>query len=130
MQMGLSEKQTKAAEILATRAPGETIESVCERAGISQPTLWRYRQNEEFRAAVDRRVEELTWTDRGPVLRALAAKAKKGDVQAIRLFLQWRGELVEKHQVQNAGVQVIITDPELVDEEMRPGKPPERSPVQ
>ncbi len=108
--MGLTEKQTKAAEALATRTSDESIKDVCERAGISQPTLWRYRQDDEFRKLVDQCIEERTWSDRGPVLAAIARKAKEGDVQAARLFLQHRGELTEKHEVQQTLREVKVSE--------------------
>ena len=108
--MALNEKQRKAAEALATRGPDEEIREVEKRAGVSKATLWRYRQNEEFRKAVEGRIAELTWGERGPILRALMNKAKGGDVQATRLFFQWRGELTEKHEVNQTLREVTISE--------------------
>ena len=108
--MALTEKQVQAAEALATRLPYESLGEVCKRAGVSLPTLWRYRQKEEFRQAVDERIQDVTWAERGPILHALTNKAKEGDVQAVRLLMQWRGELVEKSQVEQTVREVKVSE--------------------
>ena len=109
--MALNDKQRKAAEAVATRGPDEEMREVEKRAGVSKATLWRYRQNDEFRDAVEERIADLTWQERGPILKALMNKAKEGDVTAIRLFLQWRGELIERKDVrQNHPLTIVIDE--------------------
>lgn len=108
--MSLSDKQAKVAEALATRPPDESPDAFCKRVRVPRTTLWRYRKNEDFRKAVDERVADLTWKERGPILSALMNKAKEGDVQAARLFFQWRGELTEKHEVQQTLREVMVSE--------------------
>ena len=115
--MELSEQQFKVAEALALRSPGESLMDVAKRAGVSKATLWRYRQEDGFCEAVRQRIRDITWADRGPVIRALTNKVLEGDVPAIRLWLQWRGELVEKSEVDlNTGVTVVVGKQWVPDE--------------
>ena len=106
----LTAQQLKAAEALATRTPDETLDDVGERAGVTRKTLWVWWKQDAFREAVRERVQALGASEQGPILQALFKEAKGGDVPAIRLFLQWSGDLVEKQQVEQTVREVKVSE--------------------
>ncbi len=106
----LTAKQLKGVEAISTRGPDETLEEVATRAGVTRKSLWEWWQLEAFRTAVRERVEKLTEAERTPILNALFREAKSGDVPAMRLFFQLRGELTEKHEVQQTLREVMVSE--------------------
>ena len=106
----LTAKQLKGVEALATRAPDETLEQVAKRADVTRKTLWEWWKKDAFKSAVRERVEDLSEADRAPIIKALVGQARDGDVPAIRLWLQWRGELTEKHEVNQTLREVSVSE--------------------
>ena len=106
----LTTKQLKGVEALSTRGPEETYQEVAKRAGVTRKSLWEWWKLEAFRTAVRERVEKLTDAERTPIINALVRTAKSGDVSAMRLFFQLRGELTEKHEVNQTLREVTISE--------------------
>ena len=79
-------------------------------ADVTRKSLWEWWKLEAFRKAVRERVEKLTEAERTPILNALFREAKSGDVPAMRLFFQLRGELTEKHEVQQTLREVKVSE--------------------
>ncbi len=107
--MPLSEQQRQGAEVFATRGADDRLEDLAAEVGVTRKTLWAWRKDPEFQDAVRERIEYHTWQERGPIFRALCEAAKGGDVAAIRLYLQHRGELVEKQQIDQRVVEVKVS---------------------
>lgn len=90
--------------------PGATEVEKAESIGVSRTTLWRYWKDEKFCKAVLAASDALTANARPFVDAALVRKAMGGDVAAIRLYYQLRGELSDKPDEMRAGsVDVTVT---------------------
>ena len=77
----------------------ETQKEFADKYGINKDTIIAWKKRSEFWSEV-RRSRDMDLLDRtGDVLRVLEREALKGDVPAIKLFLQYTGELTERKDV-------------------------------
>ena len=90
--------------------PSATEEERAKSIGVSRTTLWRYWKDEGFCSAV-RTVSELLSAKAQPLVdAALVKKAVSGDVPAIRLYHQIRGEISdEQTSLSSDATDVTIT---------------------
>lgn len=86
--MALSEVQQSAVDLLVTQ-PQMTYQEIAQRCGISDRTLFNWRQEEDFQSAIAARGGQA-------VDSALYAEAVAGNVQAMKLYLQRFNLLQEK----------------------------------
>lgn len=90
--------------------PLATEEERARSIGVSRTTLWRYWKDENFCSAVVAASDSLTARAQPLVDAALVRKAVGGDVTAIRLFYQLRGELSDKCKESHLGdAEVTVT---------------------
>jgi len=119
----LTAKQLKGVEALATLGPKESMDAAAKRVGVTRKSLWKWWKTDTFREAVQDRISELSLAERGPVIRALVEQAKGGDVRAIRLFLQWRGEMIERREVDHKQpIRFIVGEQWLTGDEADAGE--------
>lgn len=89
-------KQRRYQEILADPGEKRTQEEIAGELGVKRQTLWNWRQLEGFWAELHRLVKDRTNQAIARVWDALMRQCKRGDVQAMRLYFQLRGELTEQ----------------------------------
>lgn len=85
----------------------KSFSQLCREQGLKEPQLrnaihkygtqrfWELR-SAYVKAAMEEHMPK--------VYEAMLAKACKGDPQVLKLILQWRGELVNKHELEGKGV--------------------------
>lgn len=89
--------------------PSATEEEKAEHIGISRTTLWRYWKDKRFCKAVAAAADLMFEKAQPLVSSALVRKAISGDVAAIRLFFQLRGDLSEKQASSDLDMDVTVT---------------------
>ena len=73
IESALKPKQKRAIAALLVKTPDE----VCEAAGISRPTLWRWMQQEDFKAELQNAQDELFSASLGQMKSHLQAAVQK-----------------------------------------------------
>jgi len=83
---------------------------ICKKIGLNYTTIriyiWEYGARDFWKLRSEL-VKETLEEEMPKIYRALIKKAQKGDPQALKLALQWRGELVEKKEVEQTGEVVV-----------------------
>ena len=90
--LSLNQKQRKLAEALVNPELKGTISAACEKCGVARSTFYKWMELDDFCAYLEHLVEKYAKGELAAVWRALLARCKKGDVQAIKLYF----ELLEK----------------------------------
>lgn len=90
--LSLNQKQRKLAEALVNPELKGTISAACEKCGVARSTFYKWMELDDFCAYLEHLVEKYAKGELAAVWRALLARCKKGDVQAIKLYF----ELIEK----------------------------------
>ena len=84
-------QQLKAIEAYAALADSRTQDEIAEEVGVTRKTLWEWRKEPQFNAAVKEAGRRNIISEFGPILQAMKSKALKGDVQAAKLLLETAG---------------------------------------
>ena len=95
--------------MLADPTKKRSQKQIAGELGVSTRTLQRWQRKEGFWDIVDKSVKTVSDQALSSVWSALINKAVDGDVSAIRLYFQLRGELVEKRQE-----KLTVSAPETV----------------
>lgn len=108
-------KQLRYRDILADPTDSRTKEKIRKELGVTRQTLWNWERLPGFKGSVRERMEELSAGGTPAVVKALHRKATLGmDVQAMRLWLQWQGMLIEKgelkHEVVGGKIEFNVID--------------------
>lgn len=91
-------------------AENEGVLEICQKAGIAVSTYYKYIKSEEFRNTINESVAISCTVKKPKVLRALDKQALKGNIPAIRTFLEFDGSLGHSgNQTVNVGVQAQPT---------------------
>ena len=84
----------------------KNVKEICQQAGLNYDSvrreIWEYGTGDFWRLRNEVAKESLE-KEMTAIYKALIKKAKKGDTKALKLALQWRGELVEKSEVKQDG---------------------------
>ncbi len=101
-----SANQIAAIEWLATskydRHP-PTQEMLAERLGITPRTITRWKQDDDFMAAVTALARKFLKNDLAEMYAALSREAKAGSYQHLKLAMEMTGEYTEKQHVEHSG---------------------------
>lgn len=92
-------KQKKLAQLLADPTDDRTNQEKANGAGVALRTFYRYIANPVFVEYVNSLVPQETDREIASIWRSLCAEARKGNVQAIKLFLEAKGYLMPKSEV-------------------------------
>jgi hypothetical protein len=78
------------------------VREMQEKLGVHGQTLYKWRKDKRFQDALRKRADELNAdvATTQEVLNAVQAAAKNGDIKAAQLWLQYRGELTQKTEIQ------------------------------
>lgn len=94
-------KQKKLAQLLADPTDDRTNYIKAEEAGVSLRTFYRYIKDKNFIEYVNGFVPQETDKEIAPIWRSLCSEAKKGNIQAIKLFFETKGIYVPKTEVRS-----------------------------
>lgn len=81
-------KQIKMAELLINPEDRRTKEAKCKEVGITYKTLWTWMKDERFVNYMNSQIDKYVNGEMADVWRALLAKCKRGDIQAIKLLFE------------------------------------------
>ena len=109
-----SAKQLQVMYMLANPALGLKKKEICEQAGISVVTLWRWEARPGFLDDVYQLAHHYCKEGLPDALRALNKQAAKGDIRAIELLLKVSGKFTDKQELDiRAGRLEKVSDQEL-----------------
>lgn len=116
-----SAKQKKLAQLLADPTDDRTNQEKAEEAGVSLRTFYRYIKDMRFIEYVNSLVPQETDREIASIWRSLCNQAKKGNVQAIRLFFEAKGIYKPKTEIKALLFNQFnqLTDEELLEKKRR-----------
>ena len=91
-------RQQKYIKILADPSEDRTQEGVAKELNVTRAALYKWRQLPGFWEEVGKLVQDGTAQRMSRVWNRLLSQCERGNVQAMRLLFQLRGELVEKQE--------------------------------
>lgn len=100
------------------------VTDICNRAKISRPSYYRIMDRPEFQAELSEQCTRLTNYAVPGVIKALVAKAYRGDGEAMKMVLEMNGRYSQKHDLTLGAPSVIPVKlmgrlEQLSDEELR-----------
>lgn len=98
-QLGLTHRQIEIAKILADPTETGTIKDICEREQLPRRTFYNWMGKKEFIDFINSLIDKYTDAELAGVWKALSLKARKGDIQAIKLFFEMKGKYKEVKEV-------------------------------
>ena len=107
----LTAKQESYAERLADPKEQRSQAEIAEDLGVTRKTLYEWRKHPLFWPRVREIIDEHSDSSLAKVWNALIFKAVRGDVQAMKLFFQMRGEFTEKQEQRHSfegGAPVVV----------------------
>jgi hypothetical protein len=88
-----------------------TLSQICDAAQVARESLWLWlKEDADFRAAWHRVWKEQLEQHTPAVTSALVDRASTGNVPAMRLFYELRGDLKTKHEISGPGGAPIATE--------------------
>ena len=117
-QWSPSSKQAKLLEAAITPDVGRTITAICEEAGVSRVSFWRwYKKDKDFREAWNGIWREAIDRHMPSVVAWQVKKATDGDTQAARLISDLSGKMIKQVDVTSGGEKLNIVGIEVVPAE-------------
>ena len=111
----LTPEQLKACELLAEPKPRTTITSIANTVGVARSTIYRWLDDDNFRAYLDDLIDKYTDSELGRIWKALIKQCVNGDTQAIKLYFELKGKYKQDiNLTANMGVTIIDDLPEDV----------------
>lgn len=96
-------KQIHLAHLLASPEIRGTKEQLAEKAGVTRKTLWEWMKIPEYRAYVENLANQYCDMEYAEVRKAHLRRCKQGDISAIKLYHEIRGDIVEKKKLEHTG---------------------------
>lgn len=81
---------------------------IAEKCKIARATLYKWLRDADFVDYLNKLIDDYTDSQTAEMWKALCNRAKKGDVQAIKLFFELKGKY--KNQVEMSGNITFIDD--------------------
>lgn len=106
-------EQLKAIEAYAALGDRQTEEEIAETVGVVRSTLYEWRKDEKFTAAIREAGRRNIIAEFGPILFALKKKALLGDVPAAKLLLETAGLTSQQRDLNinmGAGYRAIVEE--------------------
>jgi transposase len=116
MKRGLSPKQKKVIQELVMRdVTGKTIAEIAEEYGVSERTIYRWKNDEEFVAELNRQADIYFSSFLNEAYHRLKTLIRRGRseqaiVNAIKLVLQSQGKLKEVQEVDAKVTHDVVKD--------------------
>lgn len=96
---GFKGAKLKVAEMLTNPDYTGSISEICQSAGVSRNTFYRWMKEPEYLAYIQEQIDSFTDYELSAVWKSLIAKCKNGDVQAIKLYFELKGKYSLKVEV-------------------------------
>lgn len=109
-EIRLSGKKLKMAELLANPEFNGTNKELYETVGISHDTFYKWIKDDDILSYAEKLIDKYTDAELGAVWKALLARCKIGDTQAIKLYFELKGRYNQNLNVSGVGVVQIIDD--------------------
>ena len=109
-KLPINNKKKKMAEMLANPEFNGTITELCEKIDVARSTFYKWLEDEKFVGYVNSLIDKFTDSELSAMWRALIARAKTGDVQAIKLYFELKGKYKTSVDLNASGVVQIISD--------------------
>ncbi len=109
----LSAKMRRCAEKLTSPDFNGNISKLCEELKIARSTFYRWYDKEEFKQYINSLIEKYTESELANIWKAIVEAAKKGNLQALKLFFDLRNSQ-DKSSTQNS--VVFITGEDKVED--------------
>lgn len=108
---GLTERQIGIIQAILEKDPEDTWEQVAERLKISRRTLYAYRQDPQMQEVLLAATLDILKSELIDVVKALARKAKQGNVGAAKVMLEYGDRawnLEQRYQHQLAKIKEVV----------------------
>jgi len=108
---GLNDREIAVVEAIVHKSPKESWEQVAKRLKISRRTLYTYRQDARIQDLLLSVTLDILKTDVVDVVKALAEEAKKGNVGAAKVILEYAGrawDLEQRYKQQLSQLKEVI----------------------
>ena len=112
----LTQKQINALSLFVNPEV-DTITEIADKAGVSRQTIYSWMDNEDFKYALNEKIDKYTDSQTASVWKSLIAQARKGNVQAIKLFFEMKDQYRDRKEITGAegGAIEIDAKTELAD---------------
>ncbi len=101
----LTPKMQKCAEHLASPDFDGNVSRLCEDMGIARSTFYRWYDRQEFKNYINELIDKYTESELANVWKAVVESAKKGNLQALKLFFDLKNS--QAMAAQGSGVVFI-----------------------
>lgn len=91
-------EQIKLAELLLNPEDRRTKTEKMAEAGVPRTTFYRWLKDKDFLSYLKDQLNTYTDSELPDIWKALVLKCKRGDTQAIKLFMELKGAYVQKHE--------------------------------
>lgn len=109
-EIKLTGKRLRMAELLANPEFRGTNKALYEAVGISHDTFYKWIKDDEILSCAEKLVDKYTDAELGAVWKALIARCKIGDVQAIKLYFELKGRYNKSLNISGVGIVQIVDD--------------------
>lgn len=105
MQNGLSTKMKKCAQYLMSCEFDGNISKLCEELDITRSTFYRWYERKEFKEYIRVLLNQYTESELVNVWKAVVESAKKGNLQALKIFFDFKNAY---NKSDNTGSKVVF----------------------
>jgi hypothetical protein len=96
-------KQIAMVELLINPEDKRTREQKCNEVGITPKTLWEWQKNPEFIKYKNEQIDKYTDSQLDEVWKAHFRAIKIGSVEAIKLYHQLKGNIIDRNKTELTG---------------------------
>lgn len=98
---GVKGKKRKVAEALVDPADERNVTELCKDFKISRTTFYNWQKDAEFMGYINYLVESFTTSIVPKAWKQISKRIDKGDMEAIRMLLELKGQLQKEVSVNN-----------------------------
>lgn len=115
--LDLKPKERKLMQLIMETGYTKTLTWYAKQMGLSIPMIYKYLQKPNIKDAINRLLDETVWALRPLAYEKLKEAVNAGNVSAIKLVFQLRGELIEHRavEVKGAGLLGVFDATEYLD---------------
>lgn len=96
-------KQVHLAHLLASPECKGTKDQLAEKAGVTRKTMWEWMKIPEYRKYVEDLTNQYCDMEYAEVRKAHIRRCKQGDISAIKLYHEIRGDIVDNKKIAITG---------------------------
>lgn len=92
-----------------------SITKIAEELGVARSTIYSWLDDEEFKTAVDKKIEKYTDSQEAHIWKSLINKAKDGNVRAIKLYFEMKNKYKDRKEITGKDGEPIEVEYDLSD---------------